>query len=127
MKGIMQTVGEIAKERMERIIVENEMMRAGFAAFPYLVMRDKSLSIGARLTYAFLLMYAWQEGSCFTKQASMAEAMGISPRQLQRYLYELRGSGYIRIERQDRRFNNTYILLDKKPTKLKKRPAIHRT
>ena len=123
----MYRVGDIAKKRVERIIVENEMLRAGFAAFPYLVMRDKSLSIGARMAYAFLLMYAWQEGSCFTKQANMAEAMGVCPRQLQRYLYELRDVGYIRIERQDKRFNNTYILLDKKPTKLRKRPVDRRT
>ena len=123
----MERIGEIAKKRVERIIVENELLRAGFAAFPYLVMRDKKLSIGARLTYAFLLMYAWQEGSCFTKQESMAEVMGVSSRQLQRYLYELRETGYIQISREDRRFNNTYILLDKKPTKLRKRLTRRRT
>jgi hypothetical protein len=122
----MERIGEIARNRVERIVIENELLRAGFAAFPYLVMRDKELSTGARLTYAFLLMYAWQEGSCFTKQASMAEMMGVSSRQLQRYLYELRATGYILITREDKRFNNTYILLDKRPTKLKKRPEHHR-
>ena len=122
----MERIEEIAKKRMERIIVENELLRAGFAAFPYLVMRDKNLSTGARLTYAFLLMYAWQEGSCFTKQESMAEAMGVSSRQLQRYLYELRATHYIRITREDRRFNNTYVLIDRRPTKLRKRPEHRR-
>jgi hypothetical protein len=117
----MDRIGELARKRVERIVVENELLRAGFAAFPYLIMRDMNLSVGARLTYAFLLMYAWQEGSCFTKQASLAETMGVSTRHLQRYLYELREADYIRITREDRRFNNTYILLDKKPTKLKKR------
>ena len=117
----MERIGDLARKRVERIVVENELLRAGFAAFPYLIMRDKSLSVGARLTYAFLLMYAWQEGSCFTKQASLAETMGVSTRHLQRYLYELREADYIRITREDKRFNNTYILLDKKPTKLKKR------
>ena len=117
----MQKIGNLAKDRVERIIVENELLRSGFAAFPYLIMRDKSLSIGARLAFAFLLMYAWQEGSCFTSQAKMADAIGISSRQLQRYLYELQNTGYIRIERQDRRFNNTYVILDKKPSKLRKK------
>lgn len=123
----MERIGDIVQKRVERIIVENEMLRAGFAAFPYLLMRDRNLSIGARLTYAFLLMYAWQEGSCFTKQASIAETMGVSSRQLQRYLYELREAKYISITRQDKRFNNTYILLDKKPTKLRKRPEYRRS
>ena len=121
----MERIGDIARKRVDRIIVENELLRAGFAAFPYLIMRDKDLSIGARLSYAFLLMYAWQEGSCFPKQANMAEAIGISSRQLQRYLQELEKANYIRITREDKRFNNTYILLDKKPTKLKKLPKRH--
>lgn len=109
----------MVRERVDRIIIENEMMRAGFAALPYLVMKEKNLSVGARLTYAFLLMYAWQETSCFAGQEKMAEDMGVSRAQAQRYLYELRDRGYIKIERRDKRYNNTYILVDKHPTKLK--------
>ena len=51
----MDNVGALLKQRFEQIIVENEMLRAGFAAFPYVVLRDTSLSAGARLTYAVLL------------------------------------------------------------------------
>ena len=116
----MEAIGDLVKKKVERIIVENKMLRAGFAAFPYLVMKDTELSVGARLTYAFLLMYAWQEGNCFAGQKTMAENMGVSERQLRRYLIELKKAHYIRIERKDRRFNNTYILLEKQPSKLKK-------
>lgn len=119
----MQKVEELVTKRVDQIIIQNEMMRAGFAAFPYQVMRDKSLSTGARLTYAFLLMYAWQEGSTFAGQIRMAKEMGISDRHLRRFLTELRDVGYIAIERKDKRYNNTYIILDKKPTKLKARKA----
>jgi hypothetical protein len=115
----MQQVGNLVQRRIEKILIQNKMLQAGFAAFPYLVMKDRTLSIGARMTYAFLLMYAWQEGSCFAGQEQMAEAMGVSERQLQRYLYELRDAEYIAIERRDKRYNNTYIILDKHPTKLK--------
>ena len=106
------------KQRVERVMVENEMLRAGFAALPYVVLRDTKLSIGARLTYAVLLSYAWQEDSTFVGQAKMAKDMGISQRQLQRNLYELRDAGYVDISRKDRRFNNTYIIKDVK-TKLR--------
>lgn len=119
----MHQIGALVKARVERIIVENELLRAGFAAFPYLVMKDKALSLGARMTYAFLLMHAWQEGSCFPGQVKLAEEMGVSERQLRRYLYELSENAYIRIERTDKRFNNTYIILDKKPSKLKAKNA----
>lgn len=114
----MQGLGNLIRQRVERVIIENEMLRAGFAALPYVVLRDTRLSIGARLTYAVLLSYAWQEDSTFVGQAKMAKDMGISDRQLQRYLYELRDSNYIEISREDRRFNNTYIIKDVK-TKLK--------
>jgi biotin operon repressor len=115
----MQDIGKLVQERVERVVIQNEILKAGFAAFPYLVMRDKSLSVGARLTYAFLLMYAWQEGSTFAGQERMAKDMGISRAQVQRYLYELRDAKYIEIERKDKRYNNTYTILDKKYTKLK--------
>lgn len=108
----MKSLGELVKQRVERVIIENEMLRAGFAALPYVVLRDTRLSIGARLTYAVLLSYAWQEDSTFVGQARMAQDMGLSARQVQRYLYELRDIGYIDISRKDKRFNNTYIIKD---------------
>lgn len=114
----MQSLGALIQRRVERIIIENEMMRAGFAALPYIVLRDAQLSIGARLTYAVLLSYAWQNESTFVGQTKMAKDMGISERQLQRYLYELRDHQYIEISREDKRFNNTYIIKDVK-TKLR--------
>jgi biotin operon repressor len=116
----MEPVGELAKRRFDQVVIKNQMLKAGFAAFPYLVMRDKNLSVGARLTYAFLLMYAWQDESCFAGQERMSEDMGISRAQVQRYLYELRDTKYIQIERKDKRYNNTYVILDRQhPTKLK--------
>ena len=123
----MQSLGVLVRQKVERIVIENEMLRAGFAALPYVVLRDTKLSIGARLTYAVLLSYAWQDDATFVGQAKMAKDMGISERQLQRYLYELRDGGYIEISREDRRFNNTYIIKDVK-TKLKaKKRARHDT
>jgi biotin operon repressor len=121
----VQQIGNAVKNRFDRVVIENEILRSGFAAFPYLVMEDKKLSIGARVTYAFLLKYAWQNDSCFAGQETMASEMGISRAQVQRYLYELRDVGYIKIERTDKRFNNTYHLVDrKKPTKLRARKAV---
>ncbi len=116
----MKTIGDLAAKRVDRVIVENEMLRAGFAAFPYMVMRDKTLSAQARFTYAVLLMYAWQEGSTFASQETLAEVIKVSIRQLQRYLDELKTAGYIGIERKDKRFNNTYILKDVR-SKLRKK------
>jgi biotin operon repressor len=121
----MERVGQLLKERLDHIVFENKMMQAGFAAVPYELLRDKHLSVGARFIYSVLLMYGWQEGSSFAGQQKMAEDVGISRRNIQRFLYELRDVGYIRIERQDRRFNNTYVIVDKVMTKLKTKPKTH--
>ncbi len=116
----MQQIGATLKQRFEQVIIENEMLRAGFAAVPYLVLRDGRLSIGARLAYAILLMYAWQEEACFAGQEKMAHDMDVSERQLRRYLEELEEGGYIRIKQQGLNKPNLYYILDVK-TKLKKK------
>ena len=122
----MENLGSLLRARLERIVIENEMLRAGFAAFPYVVLRDVRLSVGARLAYAVLLMYAWQEGSCFASQQKMAADIGMSDRHLRRFIAELKATGYIRAERQDMRFNNTYVILDKGTSKLKQKKSIPR-
>ena len=114
----MENIGSTLKQRFEQIIVENEMLRAGFAAMPYLVLKDTGLSPGARLAYALLLMYAWQEGSCFPGQERMARDMGISERHLRRFLNELKDASYIAWERTQT--TNLYRILEVR-SKLKKR------
>lgn len=116
----MESIGKVIKERYAQIVVENEMLRAGFAALPYLVLRDTRLSLGARLGYAVLLSYAWQEGACFAGQQKMAKDMGVSERQLRRYLQELEDAAYVRIKRQGLNKPNLYYILEVR-TKLKRR------
>lgn len=116
----MEQVGGALKQRFEQIIIENEMLRAGFAAMPYLVLKDTRLSIGARLSYAVLLMYAWQEGATFAGQVKMAQDVGVSDRQLRDYLRELEEFGYIRIKRQGLNKPNLYYICDVR-SKLKRK------
>ena len=118
----MENVGVLLKERLQRVIIENEMLKAGFAAFPYMVLRDVRLSVGARLSYAVLLMYAWQEGSCFPGQDRMAVDLGVSPRNLRRFLAELRDVGYISWRKTMPGGTNTYNLHDVK-SKLRRSKA----
>ncbi len=116
----MKQIRQLVEERMEQVIIENQMLRAGFAALPYIVLRDIKLSTGARLAFAVLLSYAWQDESCFAGQRKMAQDMGVSDRQLRRYLEDLEQAGYIRIKQQGLNKPNLYYILDVK-TKLRKR------
>jgi hypothetical protein len=123
----MENIGATLRERLDRVVVENEMLRAGFAALPYMVLRDTRLSVGARLSYAVLLMYAWQEGSCFPGQERMAKDLGVSARHLRRFLAELRSANYVSWRKTMPWGTNTYTLHDvKSKLKAKRTPTSSR-
>jgi hypothetical protein len=105
---------------VNQIIIENEMLRAGFAALSYMVLRDTRISVGARLACAVLLSYAWQDEACFAGQQKMARDMGVSERHLRRFLEELEDAAYIRIRRQELNRPSLYYILEVR-TKLKRK------
>jgi hypothetical protein len=100
------------------IVVLNETLKQGFTQLPRFVLKDKKLSFGARLTYAVLLSYAWQEDSCFPGQDKMASDLGVSRQAINGYLTELKNSEYISWERRGLGKTNIYYILDYKPIKI---------
>ncbi len=116
-----------AKELLEKhtVVILNEALKRGFMQLPNYVLRDKQLSFGARLAYAVLLSYAWQEESCFPGQARMARDLGVSRRMLSDYLKELKQRGYIAWERTGLNKTNIYYLLDYQPFQANGKPGSH--
>jgi hypothetical protein len=100
------------------IVVLNEALKQGFTQLPRFVLKDKKLSFGARLTYAVLLSYAWQEDSCFPGQDKMAGDLGVSRQAINGYLNELKENEYISWERRGLGKTNIYYILDYKPLKI---------
>jgi biotin operon repressor len=100
------------------IVVVNEQMKHGFTQLPNFVLKDKQLSFGARLSYAVLLSYAWQEDSCFPGQTKMGKDLGSSRQMVNGYLQELKKAGYIDWKRRGLGKTNVYYVLDYKPLKL---------
>ena len=99
------------------IVILNQALKHGFTQLPNYVLRDKKLSFGARLAYAVLLSYAWQEDSCFPGQDKMATDLGVKRQAINHYLQELKSSGYISWERRGLGKTNVYYILDFKPIK----------
>ena len=108
---------ESAKEIIEKhtIVILNGALKHGFTQLPRYVLQDKSLSFGARLTYAVLLSYAWQEDSCYPGQERMSKDLGTTDRSVRRFLAELKDKGYIDWKQQGLGKTNTYYILDYKP------------
>ena len=115
----MDNIAAVLKQRYDQIVFESEMLKAGFAAFPYVVLTDVRLSPGARVAYGILLKYGWQEGACFPGQKTLARDIGVKERQVRNYLTELVDNQYVRIRHQGLGKPNVYHILDVK-TKLKK-------
>jgi hypothetical protein len=51
--------------------------------------RSRIVSAGAKLCYAALTRYAGQDGRCFPRQQLLAAELGVTERQVRRYLREL--------------------------------------
>jgi hypothetical protein len=110
---------ESAKEILEKhtIVILNGALKHGFTQLPRYVLQDKKLTFGARLTYAVLLSYAWQEDSCFPGQERMSKDLGTTDRSVRRFLGELKDKGYIDWKQQGLGKPNIYYILDYKPFK----------
>jgi DNA-binding transcriptional MocR family regulator len=121
----MQRAGEILEKHT--IVVLNEALKHGFAQIPRYVLCDRKLSFGARLTYAVLLSYAWQEGSCFPGQQKMASNLGVTRQMVNTYLNELKLHKYIDWERRGLGKTNVYYILDYQPLDIEAdvKPTLH--
>ena len=82
----------------------------GFTQVPNHVLESKDVSPGAKLAYAMLLKYAWQNSYCFPGQVTLAEDMGSSERSVRTYLHELQDQGFLTIKRQGQGKPNIYEL-----------------
>lgn len=107
----MKSIGQLAKDRSEIILKGfDPISAAGYTQVPNTILRDKKLSTGAKIAYAVLLSYAWQDDHCFKGQVKMAEDMGASPRSVVTYLKELERVGYVEKVRRGLNKTNVYYL-----------------
>jgi hypothetical protein len=85
-------------------------LQAGFTQIPNVILRDASLSAGARVTYAVLQSFAWQADECWVGQKKLGELVGVKERSIQNYLGELTAAGLLEIKRQGLNKVNRYVL-----------------
>jgi hypothetical protein len=109
----MQQLSEINRFiQRQNIVLQgyDPVSSQGFTQVPNVIIKEKNLSVGAKLTYAILLSYAWHNNLVFPGQESMAEEFHIGKRSIVRFLAELEHVGYLEIERRGQGLTNRYIL-----------------
>ena len=113
----MEKLGDLAKQKSEdlkkreetiRLVGFDPMVEEGFSQIPNVVLTDKNLSVGAKLTYSMLLKYCWYDNRCFPGQGTLADNIGSSERSVRTWLKELDTYGIIKITRRGLGRPNVY-------------------
>lgn len=90
--------------------------KRGYPQFPNMISGDINKSRGARLCYARLHSYAWQDGECWPGQQRLAADLRVTTRMVRYYIKELVDAGLIRVEHRPlykgKNDTNKYILQD---------------
>jgi len=108
MEHISGRLAQIA--RNIEIIGADPVTRQGFTQVPNFILTNKDLSVGAKLAYAMLLKYAWQDDYCFPGQQKLADDMGAGERSVRTYLNELEAAGFLEVKQQGLGRTNLYRL-----------------
>src|SRR6266536_2045903 len=94
-----RSIGELMRERNIVLKGADILTTRGFTQVPNHVLDNAKLSPGAKLTYAMLLKYAWQNDYCFPGQETLAQDMGVTDRSVRTYLQELEHHQFVGIKR----------------------------
>lgn len=107
----METIGNLIKDR--NIVLKGGDIISnggGFTQVPNFILVSEKVSVGAKLTYAMLLKYAWQDDYCFPGQEKLAEDMGVGKRSVVRWIKELEEADFLSVQRRGLGKSNLYEL-----------------
>ena len=108
--GKLRSIGQLIAEKNIILKGADILSARGFTQVPNHVLESDKISPGAKLTYAMLLKYAWQNDYCFPGQERLAKDMGGGVRSIVRYVQELESVGFVRIVRRGLGKPNIYEL-----------------
>jgi len=101
-------IGDIIKERNIELTTIDPVARGGFTQVPNFILRDGTISLGAKVAYSMFLHFAWNNDSCFPGQDRLATHMGMSASRVNEYIKELEAAGLIDITRRSLGKTNLY-------------------
>ena len=108
-EGKLTGIGEIIDRNI--VLKGADLLTAkGFTQVPNHVLVSNKLSPGAKLAYAMLLKYAWQNNYCFRGQKRLAEDMGVTDRSVRTYMQELQAQKFVAIKQRGLGKPNWYEL-----------------
>jgi len=119
----MQHIGTLLEDKNIVLKGADALSQRGFTQVPNAALESEAISPGAKLAYAMLLKYAWQNDFCFPGQDRLAKDMGVSLRSTNSYIQELERQSFITIKRRGQGRPNIYELNLTPRTEKKKRKS----
>ena len=106
--GKLTHISDMIAEKTIVLETLDPIVQFGFTQVPNFVLTDERLSIGAKLTYAMFLHYAWHKDSCFPGQDRLAVDIGMSRSRVTEFVRELERVGLVEITRRGQGKTNLY-------------------
>lgn len=103
-------MNELIKEKNIELATIDPVARDGFTQVPNFILKDGTISIGAKIAYAMFLSYAWHNDSCFPGQDRLAEDMGLTRPRVTQLISELETAGLVAIQRRGQGKTNLYTI-----------------
>src|SRR5436853_7911822 len=97
----MEHISSALRERNIELATNDPVARGGFTQVPNFILRDGTLSLGAKGAYSMFLHFAWNNDSCFPGQDRLAHDMGISVSRVNQYITELERDGLVEMTSQE--------------------------
>ena len=102
------------QQPLRTVVIRDPALRqfeGGFTAIPNRILENTDISLGARMTYAMLLKYAWQKDFCWPAQERLGLDLGLKSGRIRYHLDELRKAELIAWKRQGLNRPNIYYIL----------------
>lgn len=106
----MQSISDVIREKNIQLDTLDPTTRFGFTQVPNFILRDPNLSMGAKLTYAMFLSYAWHNELCFPGQERLAVDMGMSVPSVSKFIAELADHSLVTVQRRGLGKTNLYTV-----------------
>src|SRR5437588_11037985 len=106
-EGHLVSIRQVIERNIELATLD-PVARGGFTQVPNFILRDGTLSLGAKVAYSMFLHFAWNNDSCFPGQDRLAQHMGMSVSRVNEYIKELEAAGLIEITRRGQGKTNLY-------------------
>lgn len=103
------SIRDVIKKRQISFEGADILTLQGFTQVPNAILTSEKISVGAKLTYAVLLKYGWQDGYAYPGQDKLAKDMGAGQRSVTRWISELESADYLEVRRQGLGKPNQYI------------------